>query len=350
MDDAIPPHILARYRDLAGRPHRRFGAGLINRTFVVEGPLGPAAVVQRLHPVFSGIVNEDIDAITAHLARKGLATPRPIRTDDGALWVDGVGDDEGRPWRALTFVEGECFERVPSAAVAREAGRLVARFHGALGDLEHDYRHVRAGVHDTPRHLAALRAAVGEHRGHRLHGEVSALAGPLLAAAARMPDLSAMPLRHAHGDLKISNLVFRGGVGHCLVDLDTLGRLGWPFELGDALRSWCNPAGEDADCAAIEPDLFAAAVEGYGEGARGSVSAAEARALVAGLATICVELSARFLADALAERYFAFDASRYATRGDHNLVRGAGQYRLFESVDHGRAALERLVERALVAG
>ncbi len=343
-DDAIPPPILARFRDLAGRPHRRFGGGLINRTFVVDGTEGPAAVVQRLHPVFSGVVNEDIDAVTAHLARKGLPTPRPLRTDDGALWVD---DDEGRPWRALSYVEGECFHSVPSPAAAREAGRLVARFHAALADLAHDYRHVRAGVHDTPKHLAALRAALADHRGHRLHAEVDALARPLLAAADRLPDLQRLPLRHAHGDLKISNLLFRGGAGHCLVDLDTLGRMIWPFEMGDALRSWCNPAGEDTDRAAVDPDLFAAAVEGYGEGAPGLASPDEARALVAGLASICLELSARFLADALAERYFGFDAARYATRGDHNLARGAGQWRLFESVMAAREPLERVAGRAL---
>src|SRR3954471_5665297 len=113
--DAIPEEVLSRYRDLAGRPHRPFGAGLINRTFLVEGAAG-RAVVQRLHPVFAGTVNEDIDAVTWHLEQKGLVTPRPIRTDDGALWALG---DDGRPWRALTFVDGESVERASSPAVAR---------------------------------------------------------------------------------------------------------------------------------------------------------------------------------------------------------------------------------------
>jgi Ser/Thr protein kinase RdoA (MazF antagonist) len=221
VDALIPPLILGRFRDLEGRPHRPFGAGLINRTFLVDGKSGPA-IVQRLHPVFAGTVNEDLDAITAHLAQKGLVTPRPIRTDDGALWAEG---DDGRPWRALTFVDGESFERVPSSAIARAGGRLVARFHAALGDLDHDYRHVRAGVHDTPRHLAALEGALADHREHRLFREVEALARPLLAEAKSLPDLARLPARHAHGDLKISNLLFRDGQGLCLVDLDTLGRM-----------------------------------------------------------------------------------------------------------------------------
>jgi hypothetical protein len=299
-----------------------------------------------LHPVFAGVVNEDIDRVTAHLAAKGLVTPRPVRTDDGALWVDG---EDGRPWRALTFVEGASFDRVPSPRVAREAGRLVARFHAAVADLAYEYRHVRVGVHDTKRHLGTLGEALAEGRSHRLFGEVEPLAERLFAAAERLGDLGALPLRHAHGDLKISNLLFRGEEAACLVDLDTLGRMIWPFEMGDALRSWCNPRGEDEGAAAIDEGIFTAAIEGYGEVSRGAgiVTVEEARALVSGLETICLELSARFLADALNESYFGFDATRFATRGEHNLVRARGQLALHASVEARRGALEGAARAAL---
>ena len=350
MDLTIPEPVLAHYRDFIGRPHRPFGSGLINSTFLVEGLRGPA-VVQRLHPVFAGTVNEDIDAVTAHLERRGLVTPRPIRTDEGALWVD---DDRGRPWRAITFIEGTSVDRVESAALARQGGALVARFHAAVADLDYEYRHVRVGVHDTKKHLETLRRALSEHRHHRLFPEVSALAGPLLTQAERLPDFEAMglPPRHCHGDLKISNLLFRGEEALCLVDLDTLGRMPWPFEMGDAMRSWCNPRGEDETRGAFDAGLFEAALEGYGSVARpaGLLSAEEARSIVGGVLTICLELAARFLADALNEVYFGFDASRYPARGDHNLVRGAGQLRLYESVMDQRAALEQAAKRALAGG
>lgn len=346
MEAAIPASVLSRYRDLAGRPHRPFGTGLINSTFLVEGHTA-RAVVQRLHPVFAGSVNEDIDAVTAHLLRKGLTTPRPLRTDDGALWVQG---EQGRPWRALSFVEGQAFDRVASPAIARQAGQLVARFHAALADLDYEYRHVRAGVHDTPRHLATLRAALEAHRDHRLLSEIEPLAERLLAAAGRLPVLSDLPKRHAHGDLKISNLLFRGEEASCLVDLDTLGRMVWAFEVGDALRSWCNPRGEDVAEASIDRQIFAAALEGYGAVAKSVdlLSREEALAVVDGLATLCLELSARFLADALEERYFGWDSSRFATRGEHNLLRARGQLSLFESVEAQRADLERIAGAALL--
>lgn len=345
MASSIPQAILARYRDLEGRPQRPHGSGLINHTFLVDGRAGPV-IVQRLHRVFAGIVNEDIDAVTAHLETKGLATPRPVRADDGRLWVE---DDEGRAWRALSFVTGESFDKVPSAAIAREAGKLVARFHAAVADLDYDYKHVRVGVHDTKKHLATLRRALEEHPSHRLFGEVAPLAARIFGAAERLPDLSVFPERNAHGDLKISNLLFQDGRGVCLVDLDTLARMRWPFEMGDALRSWCNPAGEDEARVEIDVPTFRAALEGYGEVSRtlGFLSAEEAGSIVDGLAMICVELASRFLADALFETYFGFDAKRFSSRGEHNLLRARGQFALFESVSSRRAELERVAALSL---
>ncbi|HRI69753.1 MAG TPA: hypothetical protein PK156_36240, partial [Polyangium sp.] len=147
---------------------------------------------------------------------------------------------------------------------------------------------------------------------------------------------------------KLSNLLFRDGSGHCLVDLDTLGRMIWPFEMGDALRSWTNPNGEDQERSAVDVNTFAAALSGYGAVSRGTglVSEGETEALVSGLGTICVILAARFLADALNERYFGYDAQRFPARGEHNLLRGAGQLSLFESVEICRRELEASVRRA----
>ncbi len=343
MHDTVPESVLAQWSDLAGRLVSVQSGGLINRTFRVEGRRGPV-IVQRLHPVFGGVVNEDIDVITAHLQTKGLTTPRPVRTDANSLWVD---DGEGGVWRALTFVEGQAFDRISSSAMAREAGKLVAQFHLAVDNLDYEYRHVRTGVHDAQRHFDVLQTALVEHTGHRLYDHVAPLAERIWNIAERLPNLANLPRRHAHGDLKISNLLFHDGTGVCLVDLDTLGRMIWPFEMGDALRSWTNPNGEDAFRSAVDVETFAGALAGYGDISRGTglVSEEESEALVMGLGTICVILSSRFLADALHERYFGFDAERFAARGEHNLLRGQGQLALFDSVEAYRLQLETIVRR-----
>lgn len=339
----VPAAVLERWGALYGRPFAPLGQGLINETFVVEGREA-RYVLQRVNALWTPEVHEDIRAVTTHLAKKGLVTPRLVPTDDGALCAL---DDEGRVWRALSYVEGtRSFERMASAALAEEAGALTGRVHRALSDLEHEYRFTRGNVHDTAKHLAVLATALEEHRDHRLYDEVHRLAAPLLEEARALPSFAGLPLRHVHGDLKVSNLLFDDdGKGVCVCDFDTLARMVWPFEMGDALRSWCNPGGEDQGEVRFELALFEAAVRGYAREANDVVTAEERALLVAGVMTISLELAARFLADALREAYFGFDPARYPARGEHNLVRGRGQWQLSRSVkaqlDEANAVVER---------
>lgn len=348
--ETLPAAVGARWSCLATGRAARFGTGLINDTFRVEGPSG-VFLAQRLHPAFGPAVHDDIAAVTAHLAAHGMPTPRLVPADDGALWVQHAGDDAAGVYRVMTFVPGaQTWDKVPDVGVARAAGALVGRWHRAVEGLVHDYRHVRKGVHDTAGHLASLAEAVETHRAHPLYDVVAPLAAELAAAGRALPDFSALPLRHCHGDLKLSNLLFDARrEGLCLVDLDTLGRMAWPHKMGDALRSWCNPAGEDSTEVALDPARFAAAVEGYAGAVGDAITAAEWDALVDGLSAICLELSARFLGDALRERYFGWDATRYPSRGAHNLVRAKGQWALHRSVEAQREALRERVRGAVGA-
>lgn len=342
---AIPREVLAHWPALRGDTAAPFGTGLINETFRVEGDRG-AYVVQRLHPIFGAALHHDIAAVTDHLARKGMLTPTLLPTADGALWVEHTDDTTTTPaiWRALDLIpDSHTWDRVPSPDVAREAGALVGRFHRALADLDHAYRFARAGVHDTPKHLATLAGALDAHRGHALYAQVAPLADEILAEGRALPDFSALPRRHGHGDLKVSNLLFDArDRGLCLVDLDTLGRICLAHEIGDALRSWCNPAGEDETHVALDVARFTAATRGYLDAAGDSITDDERASLVPGLLAVCLELSARFLADALREQYFGWNPSRFASRGAHNLARASGQWALYRSARSQRGDLERV--------
>jgi Ser/Thr protein kinase RdoA (MazF antagonist) len=337
--------VCQQYRALSRRAAEPLGTGLINDTFLVHGADGPV-VLQRVHPIFAPSVHDDIEAVTSRLQAKGVRTPKLIRTDAGALWLF---DEHQRVWRAMTFVRGVALDKADSPERVREAAKLVAQWHQALAGWEYEYAHVRAGVHDTHRHLRVLERAVADTPEHRLHAAVSALAQPLLDAARSLPSFSDAPRIHAHGDLKLSNLLFEAdsGAGVCLVDLDTVARMPWAFEMGDALRSWCNPRGENVTEATVDRALFEAALVGYREGATKGVDPRWAEWAAQGLATIALELAARFLGDAIEEKYFGFDAKKYPARGEHNLVRGRGQWSLaLDAIAH-QSELVEIARRAL---
>jgi Ser/Thr protein kinase RdoA (MazF antagonist) len=304
--------------------------GLINATFIAGEP--PRYVVQRVSPIFSPEVHDDIEAITAHLASRGLPTPRLLRTDAGALYGR---DDEGAVWRAMDFIPGRTHHRVASPAVARSAGALVAGFHRAVEDLDHSYRHVRPGAHDTRSHMERLERASGSGEGRRL-------ADAILEAWRTFQGRLDLPGRHCHGDLKISNVRFsEDGEGLCLIDLDTLALLPLDVELGDAWRSWCNPAGEDSADTQFDIHVFAAAVAGYRS--VHPFTPAQEESLAGAVERIALELAARFCRDIFEDRYFGWDPARFPSRAAHNLLRARGQLSLALSARGQRREIERIV-------
>jgi Ser/Thr protein kinase RdoA (MazF antagonist) len=322
----------------------RFGTGLINETFAVER----AWVLQRVHPIFAPEIHHNILAVTEHLAACGLATPRLLHADDGRPWVDlgprGV-------WRVMTRVPGVSFDAPRDASQIRAAAGLLARFHGALQTLEHTFVAMRAGVHDTSAHLRHLERMLEAHGADPLYDEVARLGQAIFARAESLPPLTDLPARVVHGDPKLANVLFAGSEGEVAaravawIDLDTVGPMPLHLELGDAWRSWCNLAGEDDREARFDLDVFEASLAGYAEACTLDVRSDEREALVHGLEWITLELSARFAADALARSYFGWDRSRFASAGEHNLVRARGQWSL-----HERTVALRSERAALITG
>jgi Ser/Thr protein kinase RdoA (MazF antagonist) len=299
----------AALRDLPGGPAP--DAGLINHTWLMGEP--PRFVAQRVNAIFAPSVHDDIEAVTAHLARHGLPTPRLVRTDDGALWAH---DEEGAVWRVFDFIPGRTIHRVGTPEVAFAAGGLVARFHAALDDLDWTWRHVRPGAHDTALHLSRLEPHAADP-----------LAAAILDAWRDWPGPLDLPTRPCHGDLKISNVRFaEDGTALCLLDLDTLSALSLDVELGDAWRSWCNPVGEDAVETRLDLDVLAAAWAGYASGR--PVDRGTREALVFAAERIALELASRFCLDVFQDRYFGWNAVRFPSRAAHNRFRAQGQLAL----------------------
>jgi Ser/Thr protein kinase RdoA (MazF antagonist) len=343
MNESVPQELASHWSVLKNASMKNVSGGLINRTIRVTSG-ADSFILQELNPIFHEDVHWDIDAITRHLESKGILTPRLVPTDSGQLWAKA----NHNVWRMQSAVAGDTLHRIAAPETARAAGRHVAIFHNALSDLVHEYRFARGHVHDTAQHLQNLAAALATHPSHRLWAEVKELAESLLEDAKAIPRFDHLETRHCHGDLKISNFIFqRPNQVACLVDLDTLSLMKWPLEMGDALRSWCNPCAEDDPEAHFDLQLLEAALSGYATPTPSACTAAEKQTLFAGVQTICLELSARFLADALSESYFGWDDAKYTTRGDHNFARGKAMFHLYEDVTRKQSQTQDIIRGVL---
>ena len=148
-----------------------------------------------------------------------------------------------------------------------------------------------------------------------------------------------------HGDPKISNILMDNitGRGTSIIDLDTVGSGLIQWDYGDAVRSICNPAGEDAadlDAVELSLELCEAFTKGYIGQASDFLTQHDRAYLYDSIRLITFELGLRFLQDHLAGNVY------FKTRHPrHNLDRAAVQFRLCERVEAHEKALRDLISR-----
>ena len=319
-----------------------YGNGRIHKTFLVETTSGDCYILQKLHSIFSQSLLLDIDAATQRLARKGLLTPRIIKTLSGKLgWKNGKD-----LWRMLTYIPGITIEKTVDPQTAKSAGALVGTFHAALVDWKYKFKHALRGFHDTKAIMKKLEETTRRFKGKRKYNVLYPLAQKITHEYRGLKNSpSALPKRVIHGDLKISNARF-GKMGKnaiSLLDLDTLQRGALTIDIGDAARSWCNRGcEEDVGNSCFDLDIFEALMRGYLQTAQ-FLTKKEIEAIPDGIATIILELSARFVTDAFEEKYFTLDSDRFPSLYEQNKTKALAQIKLFDDFKNKRREVAMVI-------
>ena len=222
--------------------------------------------------------------------------------------------------------------------------------HATLALLDYELRTSLPVTHDTPRHASHLKNTLKNRLGHVRYATVKPLGEAILVRLEQLPPLPAVAARLVHGDPKISNFIFSGDNREvlCMVDFDTLNRMPVYLELGDALRSWCNPCGEDSTAAYFSMAHCRAALEAYACHAGELLTPDEWSAIPAATLTIYIELAARFCADALNEDYFSWDPDHFTSHSEHSETRARGQFNAANSVLEQYDTLIDAVNRTLI--
>ena len=328
------------------------GDGNINATYLVSFSRRPSLVVQRLNgSVFPDptAVVRNAALVTSYLSEKsstasgsctGYRFAETVDIRDGRHWYE---DQSGNVWRCLSFIDNtRSSPRVNSPGQALEAGRLLGCFHGLLEDFDGSaLADPLPGFHDLHSYKSAYQKSVTGH--HRTEPPGFHYCRKMIEERLEQKTLEQCapahqsPTRVIHGDPKCDNFLFDrdNGRARSLIDLDTVARGLLAVDIGDCLRSFCNPAGEKARSdVSFDMQICERLLEGYFQSF--TPKRTERELFYHGVRLLTYELGLRFFTDHLnGDRYFKI------SREGENLHRAQVQFKLLESIEAQRAAIEK---------
>ena len=279
--------------------------------------------------------------------------PKIIQTWEGEDFYTGI---DGSCWRVITKIpSASAFDTPQGPEHAAECGAVLAHFHGLLSDLDISRLHdPLPGFHITPRYLEKYDETMASDAGQRrLNASMEArrLAKIIDDRRDFVPVLQkaiadgSLKKRVMHGDPKINNIMIDDftGKGTAMIDLDTVSPGLVQYDFGDAVRSICNPAGEEElnlNRVVFDMDLFEAFARGYLAQARDFLTETDRHYLFPAVRLITFELGLRFFQDYLAGSVY------FKTRSaEQNLNRARVQFRLCESIESRERMIRAVLEK-----
>ncbi len=329
------------------------GEGNVNDTYLVRVRTGADLVLQRLNPaVFPDppAVIRNTRLVTERLHNGVAERPElagrfiPLRMISGPS-ADFWTDPEGGAWRLLNMIPGQTRSRVTTGPQAEELGRTLGLFHCLLAPLDPArLSDPLPGFHDLTGYLnryAETLATTVRPEDPLCRDFIDARRDSVALSCNGEPDPGRAII---HGDPKVGNFLFaaQGERVISLIDLDTVRAGPLLHDLGDALRSCCNPAGEQPgrpEQARFNPDLFHHWLSGYRGEAAYLLTETDEQRIVDAVRLIAFELGLRFYTDHLAgNRYFKVNSP------DQNLERARTQFHLVRSIEEQAEELNDIVQ------
>jgi Ser/Thr protein kinase RdoA (MazF antagonist) len=340
-----------------------FGNGNINDTYLVSTDADSVEekhfVLQRINSqVFKQprLIMQNMRRFTEHMRERAQADalahhwiiPRVISACDGQ---DFYIDPEENFWRAISYVYGaRSYETIKDAKLAYEVGYALGKFQYLISDLPISrLSDTLEGFHIMPRYLQGFDQAFS-HNGYQSSAEVKyclkfaedrrAFANVLEGAR----EQGRLSLRPVHGDPKVNNVMIEESTGRAisLVDLDTVKPGLIHYDIGDCMRSGCNPLGEETEnweAVQFDPEIGAAILEGYLSQARNFLTPADYEYLFDSIRLLAFELGVRFFTD-----YLAGNVYFKVKHPQHNLQRALVQFKLTESIEAYESDIRHIIQ------
>jgi Ser/Thr protein kinase RdoA (MazF antagonist) len=339
-----------------------FGSGNINATFLAstQNTGNSSFILQRINThVFRNpkqvmqnirIYSDHVrDRLQCNPLKRRWEVPQVLQTLEGQDYIE---TENGEFWRSLSFIDNShSFDALLNVAQAKEVGYALGTFHHLTSDLDSTkLADTLIGFHITPHYLEQYEAALANSdlqisRSPEINyclnfvEEHKYLAHILEDAKAS----GKLPLRTMHGDPKVNNILFdrQTQLAVSMVDLDTIKAGLIHYDIGDCLRSGCNPYGEEFerwDNVQFSTELCLAILQGYLVEARSFLTEYDYAYIYDAIRVITFELGLRFFTDyLLGNVYFTV---KYP---EHNLLRSLVQFRLLESIESQKSHINQII-------
>jgi thiamine kinase-like enzyme len=252
----------------------------------------------------------------------------PLKTIQGLNYAKKENDY----YRLFPFIEESCsYDTVTDPSLAFEASRQFGEFTGLLSAFDPGLLHITLpDFHNLPLRLGQFNHALQNGNKTRITQTKDSIRflkdhqsiADEYEKLKRNPDFK---LRVVHHDAKINNVLFdkRNSTGLCVIDLDTVMPGYYISDVGDMLRTYICPAGEDEQDFSkiqIREEYFSEIVKGYFSEMHKTLSEFEKRCFVyAGKFAIYMQ-ALRFMTD-----YISNDIYYNIKYKDHNIIRAKNQ-------------------------
>jgi len=338
---------------------QEFGNGNINDTYLVTTDIHDDKhfVLQRINTnVFKQpeLIMQNMRVFTEHMRKRASEEghrwrmPRVLKTHDNK---DLYFDSEHGFWRGLSYVEAaRSYDTIRDLNHATEVGRALGTFQNLISDLPIAcLADTLVGFHITPRYLQNFERAFAQN-GHKSSAEIQHCINFVIArrnwahVLEQAKERGELLLRPVHGDPKVNNVMIEESTRRAisLVDLDTVKPGLIHYDIGDCMRSGCNPLGEETEqweAVQFEPEIGNAILTGYLTEARRFLTAADYEYLFDSIRLLAFELGVRFFTD-----YLMGNVYFKVKHPEHNLLRALVQFRLTESIEAHEADVRNIIQ------
>lgn len=342
---------------------RTFGNGNINDTFLVtlDAIERKHFILQRINTHVFGqpeLIMQNMRSIAEHikqrLQKESIVSDRRWEIPNVLLTQDNKDhyfDNENAFWRAISFIESsKSFDIIQDGNHAKEVGYALGTFHNLLSDLSYQrLADTLEGFHVTPlylRHYDLILSKTSIHSSPEVNycyqfiSQRRAWAYVLENAKEK----GKLVLRAIHGDPKINNICIDTATDRAIsiIDLDTVKPGLIHYDIGDCLRSGCNPLGEETEYweqVRFEPELAKFILQGYLSVAENFLTENDYEYMYDAIRLIAFELGLRFFTD-----YLAGNVYFKANYPEHNLARALVQFQLTKNIEFHSTTIRQIIQ------